>query len=111
ELIDTHGLYGYATHWTSDFLYLIAVIFVMVSIIPVYRRFGLPLAMLLVVNLIPPLLSGGLLSMGRTTSVLFPTFLWLGAVVPAPHRTAWVFGFGALQGLCAMMFFTWRPIF
>ncbi len=111
ELIDTHGLYGYATHWTSDFLYLIAVIFVMISIIPVYRRFGLPLAMLLVVNLIPPLLSGGLLSMGRTTSVLFPTFLWLGAVVPATHRSAWIFGFGALQGLCAMMFFTWRPIF
>lgn len=111
ELIDTHGLYGYATHWTVDLLYLIAVVFVLISIVPVYRRFGLPLATLLLVNLIPPLMSGGLLSMGRTTSVLFPTFLWLGAVVPAAHRSAWIFGFGAMQALCAMMFFTWRHLF
>jgi hypothetical protein len=111
ELIDTHGLYGYATNWTTDFLYLIAVVFVLISVVPVYRRFGLPLATLLLINVIPPMLMGGLLSMGRTTSVLFPTFLWLGAAVPASHRSAWVFGFAAFQGLCAVMFYTWRPIF
>jgi hypothetical protein len=111
QRIDTHGLYGYATGWTTDLMYLVAVLFVLISVVPVYRRFGLPLATLIVINVLPPLMVGGLLSMGRTTAVLFPSFMWLGAVVPVSHRNAWVFGFAALQGLCAAMFFTWRPIF
>ncbi len=111
ERIDTHGLYGFATGWTIDLMYLVAVIFVLSSVVPVYRRFGLALASLLVLNVFPPLMMGGLLSMGRTTAVLFPTFMWLGAVVPPTHRSAWICGFAALQGLCAAMFFTWRPIF
>lgn len=111
ERIEVHGLYGYATGWTVDLLYFVAVLFVLFSIVPVYRRFGLALATLLIVNVVPPMMMGGLLSMGRTTAVLFPTFMWLGAAVPATHRSAWVIGFAVLQGLCAMMFFTWRPIF
>ncbi len=111
ERFDTHGLYGFAKGWPIDLMYLVAVIFVLISIVPVYRRFGLPLATLIAVNIFPPLMMGGLLSMGRTTAVLFPTFMWLGAVVPPTHRSAWIFGFAALQALCAVMFFTWRPIF
>lgn len=111
DFIDTHGLYVYTTRQTVDFMYVLAVVFVLLSVVPVYRRFGLPLATLLLVNVVPPLMMGGLLSMGRTTSVLFPTFLWLGAVIPASHRSAWVLGFGGLQALIAVMFFTWRPIF
>lgn len=109
--IDNHGLYGYATNQAVDMLYALAVIFVLLSVIPVYRRFGLPLMTMILVNVVPPLMMGGLLSMGRTTSVLFPTFLWLGAVLPANHRSAWIAGFAAFQGLCAVLFFTWRPLF
>jgi hypothetical protein len=52
-----------------------------------------------------------MLSMGRVTSILFPVFLWLGAAIPAHHRTAWMVLFASLQALVAMMFFTWRPMF
>ena len=68
-----------------------------------------PLVTLL--NLLPPMSAGGMLSMGRVTSVIFPVFLWLGAVIPARHRTAWIAGFALLQGFVAVMFFTWRPLF
>jgi hypothetical protein len=45
------------------------------------------------------------------TSVLFPVFLWLGAVIPARHRMSWIACFALLQGFAAIMFFTWRPLF
>ena len=38
-------------------------------------------------HVLPPMAAGGLLSMGRVTSVLFPAFLWMGAAVPARHRS------------------------
>jgi hypothetical protein len=60
---------------------------------------------------VPSLASGGWLSVGRATSVLFPVFLWLGEVIPARHRHVWVGGFMALQAFAAALFFTWRPLF
>lgn len=111
DLIATRGLYGYASTQMLDMLYAAAVVFVLVSVWPVFRRFGLPMAALLLVNLFPPLLTGGLLSMGRMTSIMFPTFLWLGAAVPPDHRTAVAVAFAMVQALAAAMFFTWRPMF
>jgi hypothetical protein len=92
-------------------LYVACVMFTLASVWPVYRRFGAPYAALILVNVLPPLAMGGLLSMGRVTSVIFPTFLWLGAAVPARHRTGWLVGFAMLQALCAIAFFTWRPLY
>jgi len=109
--IAVHGLYGYASTQTLDLFYLLAVLFCLGAVWPVYRRFGLPYAAMLVINVLPPIAAGGLLSMGRVTSVLFPAFLWMGSAVPARHRTAWVVAFAALQGFVAAMFFTWREIF
>ncbi len=86
-------------------------VFVLGSVWPVYRRFGVPYAALILVNVLLPLTMGGLLSMGRVTSVIFPTFLWLGAAVPASHRTGWLVGFAMLQALFAVAFFTWRPLY
>ena len=106
-----YGFYTYASSRSLDMLQAIAVLFVVVSIWPVYRRFGLHYAALLVVNLVTPLMMGGLLSMGRVTSVLFPTFLWLGAIVPAHHRMGWLIVFAMLQSLGAILFFTWRPLY
>lgn len=109
--IGDQGLYTYAATQTLDALQLAAVLLVAASVVPVWRRLGGPYAVLLIVNLVPPLLMGGLLSIGRVTSVLFPTFLWLGAAVPAAHRPAWLAVFAMLQAICAALFFTWRPLF
>lgn len=106
-----NGLYSYASTQTIDFIYLLAVLFAIGAAWPVYRRFGLPYAVLLLVNTLPPMAAGGLLSMGRVTSVLFPAFLWMGVAIPARHRTAWIACFACLQGFVAVMFFTWRPLY
>jgi hypothetical protein len=106
-----YGFYNYATNQTLDFIQAAAVIFVLVSLVPVVRRFGTAYAALILVTVLPPLVMGGLLSMGRVTSVVFPTFLWLGAALPPAHRTGWLVGFAMLQGLCAIAFFTWRPLY
>jgi hypothetical protein len=109
--VQDSGLYDYASSRSLDMLQALAVLLVIGSIWPVYRRFGLHYAVLLVVNLATPLMMGGLLSMGRVTSVLFPTFMWLGAAVPARQRPGWLIAFAMLQALAAILFFTWRPLF
>jgi hypothetical protein len=111
QTISDYGLYTYAATRTVDALHIVAVLFIIVSVWPVFRRIGLPYAVLLGINVVPPLLMGGLVSMGRVTAVLFPTFLWLGAAVPATHRAAWLAVFAMLQAICAAAFFTWRPLF
>ena len=67
---------------------------------PVYRRFGLPFAVFILITILPPMSAGGLLSMGRVTSVLFPVFLWMGAAVPARHRVAWIGAVRVITGIC-----------
>jgi hypothetical protein len=111
ELIANNGFYDYLSTQTIDVFYSLAVILCLAAVWPVYRRFGLPYAVFIVLNVLPPMSAGGMLSMGRVTSVVFPVFLWLGAAVPARHRTAWIALFAMLQGFVALMFFTWRPLF
>lgn len=111
DYIYAHGLYNYATTLTVDLMYAVAVLLALGAVWPVYRRFGAAYAVLILVTVLPPLSAGGMLSMGRVTSILFPVFLWLGAAIPAHHRTAWMVMFASLQALVAVMFFTWRPVF
>jgi len=111
EYVTAHGLYAYASSQALDMFYLASVVFILAAVWPVYRRFGIPYAVMLLVNLLPPMAAGGLLSIGRVTSTLFPAFLWLGAAVPARHRSAWLVAFALLQGFAAVMFFTWRPLY
>jgi hypothetical protein len=111
QSVNDQGVYGYMTGDVPNFLNALAALLVGVSVVPVARRFGLPSATLLLVNLVPSLASGGWLSVGRATSVLFPVFLWLGEVIPPRHRQVWVGGFMALQAFAAALFFTWRPLF
>ena len=106
-----HGPLGYIVGRPYDVLNLLPTVLAGALIWPVTRRFGIFYGSFLVVNLLPPLLSGGLESMGRYTSVLFPLFLYLAAVSPNTHRAAIAGGFGAMQGLVAALFFTWRDIF
>lgn len=109
--IANNGVYSYASTQTIDLFYSLAVLLALAAIWPVYRRFGLALAILIPITILPPMAAGGMLSMGRVTSILFPVFLWMGAVVPARHRTAWIALFAMLQGFVAVMFFTWRPLY
>ena len=111
DFIATNGFYAYASEQTIDLFYVLAVILCLAAVWPVYRRFGLPYAVFILLNVLPPMSAGGMLSMGRVTSVLFPVFLWLGAAVPVRHRTAWIACFALLQGFVAVMFFTWRPVY
>lgn len=111
EFITTNGLYNYASTQTIDFFYSLAVLLALVAVVPVYRRFGLPYAVFIILNVLPPMSAGGMLSMGRVTSILFPVSLWMGAAMPARHRGAWIMLFAVLQGFVAVMFFTWRPLY
>jgi len=94
-----------------DALNAAGVIFVLAMLWPVFRKLGLAYAIFVLINLAPPLLAGGLLSMGRLSSTLFPVFLALPAVLPrraiTPLVTVWAIG----QGLVAALFFTWRPFY
>ena len=78
---------------------------------PVLRRLGLAYAAFVLVNLAPPLLAGGLLSMGRLSSTLFPVFLALAAMLPRRAVTPLITAWGLGQGLVAALFFTWRPLY
>ena len=111
DFITSNGVYTYASTQTIDLFYSLAVLLALAAIWPVYRRFGLAFAVFILITILPPMSAGGLLSMGRVTSTLFPVFLWMGAAVPARHRTAWIALFAMLQGFVAVMFFTWRPLY
>lgn len=88
-----------------------ALLFMLAMVWPAWRRLGLAWAAMIVVNVLPPLFAGGLLSMGRITSTLFPAFVALAMVLPrravSPVLTMCALG----QGFVAVVFFTWRPLF
>jgi hypothetical protein len=65
----------------------------------------------ILINMLPALASGGLLSAGRFSAVMFPAFLWLASAVPVRHRPGWIAAFAALQAFNAALFYTWRPLF
>lgn len=111
EIIANEGFYGYSSGMPYDLLYTASAIFVLASVWPTVRRFGPAFGLFTLLNIVPPLVMGGMMSIGRMTSVLFPAFLWLGAIVPPRQVPAWAAGFCLLQGLVAALFFTWRPIF
>jgi hypothetical protein len=87
------------------------VLFALAMTYPVFRRLGLPWGVFVLINLIPPLFAGGVLSMGRLTSTLFPIFFALALFIRPRALPAWTAGFAVAQGLCAALFFTWRELF
>ena len=109
--IEINGLYNYASTLSLDVLNSSAALFALASVWPVYRRLGMPYAAMILLNVLLPLTFGGVLSMGRVTAVMFPAFMWLGAAVPAAHRSGWLVGLAMLQAVCAIAFFTWRPLY
>jgi Gpi18-like mannosyltransferase len=109
--IEANGWYGYTASLPIDILNGLAALFVICLIWPTTKRLGLAYGLFVAINLFTPLMAGGLLSIGRVTSVLFPIFLWLAQAVPARHRPAWIGAFAMGQALNAALFFTWRPLY
>ncbi len=88
-----------------------AVLFGLLLTVPVFRRIGAPWGVFVLINMVPPLFAGGVLSMGRLTSTLFPLFLALASLLPARSIPTWCAAFGIGQGLATALFFTWRELF
>lgn len=105
------GVYAYTSQAADDVLHVAGILFVLVPVWPVWRRFGLTFALFILINILPPLAAGGVLSAGRFSSVLFPAFLWVASVIKDEHRPAWFGSFMAVQALNAVLFYTWREMF
>jgi hypothetical protein len=111
NVIVNEGFGFYTRTNPYDLVYTCAAIFVLASLWPCWRRFGPAYAAFVAINIVPPLVMGGMMSIGRMTSVLFPAFLWLAAAVPERYLTGLIAAFAVGQGLVAVLFFTWRPVF
>ena len=111
EFISRAGLYEYTAQLPYDLLNALGVVFVLAAVWPVARRLGLAYATFMLINILPPLAAGGLLSAGRLSSVLFPAFIWFAGAVPPQQRAGWLVTFVAIQALNAALFYTWRPLF
>jgi hypothetical protein len=109
-LVD-EGLLTVVQNVPYDTLNSLGLIFALAMLWPVARRLGLAFALFIVINVVPPMLAGGVLSMGRLTATLFPIFIALAAVVPPRAVPALVTVFAIGEGLAAALFFTWRPLF
>ena len=105
------GILGAIRAWPFDTFNAMAGLFAVVGLWPVTRRYGLALGIFVAVNLLPPMLVGGSVALGRYTAVLFPLFFWMADSLPPDRRQYWLGAFGVGQGLAACLFFTWRPLF
>ena len=94
-----------------DTLNSLGLIFALLMLWAVFRRLGLAYVVFVLVNIVPPLLAGGVLSMGRVTATLFPLFLALAGSLSQRAVTAVVIASAVGQGLVTVLFFTWRPLF
>ncbi|HET7218106.1 MAG TPA: mannosyltransferase family protein [Vicinamibacterales bacterium] len=106
--LESHGLLRVAAARPIDTLDALSLAFALAMIVPIVRHVGAAWAVFVLINVVPPLFAGGLMSMGRITSTLFPVYIALAAVIPARAVPAWATGFALLQGLVAVLFFTWR---
>ncbi len=89
----------------------IGVVFALALTYAVFRRVGFAWGVFVLISLLPPLFAGGLVSMGRLTSTLFPLFIALAALLPPRAVPVWATAFGIGQGLAATLFFTWHALF
>ena len=102
------GLYEFVRSNPVQAMNGLAAAFALVAVIPVTVRYGLAYGVFILINVLPPLMAGGWLSIGRVTVGLFPLFIWLADVMPARQRTAWLIAFATTQGFSATLFYTWR---
>ena len=111
DLLRSGNLLALAADHPYDAINGLGLVFALAMAWPVGRRLGAAWAIFVLANVLAPLSAGGLLSLGRLTSTLFPLFLALAAVLPSRSAVAVSAGFGVLQGLLAALFFTWRAVY
>ena len=111
SILANAGLSGYVGTPGYDVLNAAGALFAMATIWPVTRRLGLAYGVFMLINIVPALATGGLLSAGRFSAVLFPAFIWMATAVPANQRGGWIATFAAIQAFNAALFYTWRPLF
>ena len=111
HIVANGGVAAYLAALPHDALNALGALFAIATVWPVARTIGPEYALWMLLNILPPLAAGGLISAGRFSAVLFPSFIWLATAVPARHRAAWIGIFAALQALAAAMFYTWRPLY
>ncbi len=105
------GLSRYVDMWPWTIINLAPTLLALAAIWPVWRRLGPAAGSFVAINTVFPLLNGGLVGMGRYTSVLFPMFIWLALVARGNAVPLLSACFATGQGLAAALFFTWRQIF
>jgi hypothetical protein len=105
------GLLDLTILYPSQALNAIGLAFALTLVWPVWRRLGPAWAGYVLVNIVPPFLAGGLLSMGRLSSTLFPLFLALAMVIPSRAVAPLAAAFALLQALVAALFYTWRHVY
>ncbi len=105
------GVYAYTSQVPGDLVNALGALFVLVAAWPVARRLGLAYSVFILVNILPPMAAGGMLSAGRFSSVLFPAFVWFATVVPERHRSGWLASFMAMQAFGAALFYTWHELY
>jgi hypothetical protein len=111
EAIAEYGIYQYSRSEPVEVLYVLSLVVCVLCVWPVIRRLGAAYGALILITVVPPLLAGGFLSMGRITSTIFPVFVYLGWRVPVRRRPEVAMACIALQAMLAAMFFTWRPVY
>ncbi len=104
------GLIAYAVDRPYDLLNALGLIAALALLRPVWRL-SPAWAVFVIVSVAVPFSAGGVLSIGRLTSTLFPMFLACAAVLPAALAPALVALLAMLQGLVAVLFYTWRGIY
>jgi hypothetical protein len=109
--ITDEGLFHVIEGVPFDTLNSLGLIFALLMLWPILRRLGPALALFVLINVVPPMLAGGVLSLGRLSSTLFPAFIALAAISSPRVTTALITAFALGQGLATAIFFTWRPLF
>ena len=111
EALGSQGLLRIVVEHPYKSINAFGLLFALGLIGVVWRRLGPAWATYVVVSVGAPLAAGGVLSMGRLTSTLFPLFLTLAAVLPARAVPFVAAAFGLMQGLVAALFYTWREMY
>jgi hypothetical protein len=104
------GVLAYMAVRPFEAFNLAATLLALGSLWSVSRRIGVAAGLFVALNTVVPLLNGGLVSMGRYTSVLFPVFVWLALCLRPRGAVLLAACFSAGQALLAALFFTGRHL-
>lgn len=111
DYVVARGFYEYAAGLPVDVVNSTGAVLALALLWPITTRLGSAFALHVALLVLPPMAAGGMLSMGRISSVAFPMFAALAVVVPPRVIGAVACSFAVLQGLVATAFFTWRPLY